>query len=116
MKKAVLFLVFLIIFGFTLTSCGEPDIRQTTVEEFLTLYQSKDESAGTYLYGQTEDQKIKFEGIQALLAQNMTFTVGGAQEKDEKNFVEVKIQNIDFRSVFETTAQEVDENIPERCV
>lgn len=70
-----------------LTGCGSKDAEtcKSVVEDFLTAYQKLDSSAGEYLANRAEE--IQFLGVQALLAEQMTFSVERAEKEDDRYLV-----------------------------
>lgn len=104
-----LLVVALSILCIGLTGCSSKDAEtcKSVVEDFLTSYQMLDSGAGEYLANRTEE--IQFNGVQALLAEQMTFSVEKAKKKDEKYLVTVQISTVDFKETFESVASSVDE-------
>lgn len=78
-----LIVVLLSILCIVLPGCSSKDAEtcESVVEDFLTAYQMLDSSAGNYLANRTEE--IRFNGVQAQLAEQMTFSVEKAKKKDE---------------------------------
>lgn len=76
------------------------------VEDFLKGYQSLDGSVGQYLVNYNENDVIKFNGIQAILAKQMTFDIGKIEQSDNTYLVNVTINNVDFQAVFEEVIEE----------
>ena len=109
MKRLSYWLLPLLLFCLLLTGCSseEKDLSKAKVDEFLTLYQSLDGSAGNCLANQIGDTTVEFKGMQAVLAQKMTFETGKVKKEGEYYLVTVKIQNVDFAAAFEAVQQEV---------
>lgn len=109
-----LVLFFLSILCIVLTGCSSKDAEtcKSVVEDFLTAYQMQDSSAGEYLANQTAE--IQFNGVQALLAEQMTFSVEKTKKKDEGYLVTTQIRTVDFKEVFESVAVSIDETESEK--
>lgn len=108
-----LIVVLLSILCIVLPGCSSKDAEtcESVVEDFLTAYQMLDSSAGNYLANRTEE--IRFNGVQAQLAEQMTFSVEKAKKKDEGYLVATQISTVDFKEVFESVAASVDETVSE---
>lgn len=108
MSKCLIVFVWSIL-CICLTGCSSKDTEtcKSVVENFLTSYQMLDGSAGQYLANRTED--IQFDGIQALLAEQMTFSVESAKKEDEKYLVYAQISTADFKEIFESVVLSIDE-------
>ena len=110
MKKLKCLLVLVLsILCICLTGCSSKDTEtcKSVVENFLTSYQTLDGSAGKYLANRTDD--IQFTGIQALLAEKMTFSIENVKKEDEKYLVCAQISTADFKKIFESVALSIDE-------
>lgn len=105
--------VLLSIFCITLTGCSSEDNEKckSVVEDFLTAYQMPDGSAGDYLANRTEE--IQFNGVQAQLAEQMTFSVETVKKENEKYVVTAQISTVDFKGTFESVATSIDETTSE---
>lgn len=105
--------VLLSIFCITLTGCSSEDNEKckSVVEDFLTAYQMLDGSAGDYLANRTEE--IQFNGVQAQLAEQMTFSVETVKKENEKYVVTAQISTVDFKGTFESVATSIDETTSE---
>ena len=111
-------LVFMLMLCLLLTGCKakETDISKTRVEEFLTLYQSLDSNAGSYLADRVENTELKFDGLQALLAKKMNFSIGKVENTSDGCLVRVKIETIDFEKAFESVAENFTEGTSENVI
>lgn len=118
MKRYLLCLFCMMTFCFVLTDCNseEEDVGKVIVGEFLTLYQSTDSSAGTYLVGRDNNIELQFVGIQALLAKKMTFLIDESKKTDDGYLVKVRINSVDFKAVFESIVKKLSENTPEDVI
>lgn len=115
-KLRFLIMVILSLVCVSLTGCGSKDAEmcELVVEDFLTAYQSLDNSAGEYLANWTEE--VQFNGVQALLAKQMTFSVEKAKMKDGGYLVMTEISTIDFKATFESVATSVNEAASEETI
>lgn len=107
MRKQIYILLSLLIFA--LVGCGSSNNEEleivNNVQTFLESYQSLDGSIGEYLADHDKDT-LKFNGFQSILAQQMTFKIGKVKCSDDGYLVNVKINNVDFREVFEEIIEE----------
>lgn len=111
LKKS--FIVILTIVFICMTGCDsdEKDVCKAEVEEFLTAYQSLDGDANQYLANKIE--KIEYNGIQGLLAEQITFSVNNVKKyEDDSYIVTTQITNVDFKEAFETVTEDVNEETP----
>lgn len=94
-----------------LTEYQDAKTCESIVEDFLTAYQMLDSNAGNYLANRTEG--IRFNGLQAQLAEQMTFSVEKAKKKDEGYLVTTQISTVDFKETFESVATSIDKTASE---
>lgn len=108
--------VIIVILCICLIGCGSKDVKtcKSVVEDFLTAYQMLDSRAGEYLANRTEE--IQFLGVQALLAEQMTFSVEKAEKEDDGYLVTTQISTVDFKEIFESVVASVDETTSEEVV
>lgn len=108
MKKNMLLLVLIIVW--VLVGCNTRDedmeIKKVT-KDFLLGYQDLDEKIGQYLVGYDNDDIIKYNGFQAILARKMTFKIGKIEYIDNTYLVNLKINNVDFQVAFEEVLEEL---------
>ena len=97
-------------------SIEEENGTKNVVEKFLTLYQALDSSAGEYLADRPEGTEIQFNGIQALLAKRMTFSVENSKMEGNEYLVSTQIKTVDFKVAFETVTNVVNEDTSEDII
>lgn len=104
-------LLISVICTFLLTGCssGRKDAKAVT-EEFLTSFQQLDSSANELLANTEVGSELKFQGVQASLAQRMTFDIGKCKKNKEGYIVEVVVTTVDFAKEFEILNDEFSEN------
>ena len=102
-KKNKKFLLVSVLCGLVLCGCASREKEQCKkqVTEFLTAYQAQDITCGKYLSGNNQDETVKFEGFQSVLAEPIKFEVKSAEVNNDYNMVNVVITNVDFGTVFE---------------
>lgn len=108
--------VIIVILCICLTGCGSKDAEtcKSVVEDFLTAYQKLDSTAGEYLANRTEE--IQVLGVQALLAEQMSFSVEKAEKGDNGYLVTTQISTVDFKETFESVVASVDETTSEKVI
>lgn len=82
---------------------------EEAVTNFLSLYQKLDGSAAEYLADRTDE--IQYNGIQAMLAKKMKYTVGKVKQTKGQNLVSTQITTVDFKEAFETVSLSVDDSM-----
>lgn len=98
----------LLICSLVLSACDSKDenASKEIIENFLTSYQSLEEDAAQYLTIYGESDKIQYNGIQSILAEQMIFDIGNTVRSADGYLVNVKITNVDFQVVFEKIVQD----------
>ncbi len=116
MKKKICSFSLIIMFCISLIGCKAEDVKtcELIVKDFLTAYQKQDSNAGIYLANRPEE--IQFNGVQALLAEKLTFSVDSVKKEDDRYLVSTTIATVDFRSVFENLIETVDETTSEEVI
>lgn len=110
MRKIVgtcIVLLLVCLFGFSGCHSEEADMSQKTVQQFLTLYQAQDSSAGAYIANRM-DEEMEFKGFQSVLADRLSFEIQKSKKEDENYIVSVLIHNVDFQAAFEELSQEIN--------
>lgn len=92
-------------------SIGEKKKCKDTVELFLTAYQKKDTKCGEYLSDNEGEETVKFQGIQGIMAESITFQTESVDMGDKVNTVNVVIKNKDFSQVVEKIIQKKKDEI-----
>lgn len=87
------------------------------VEEFLEKYNGKDESAGDYLMlSLAGPSEMTYQGLQGLLAENLTWEITGSEETDADTcrcVVYLKVQNVDMEAILREIEQAQDMSVAE---
>lgn len=108
LKKSLIVILTIVFICMTGCDSDEKDVCKARVEEFLTAYQSLDRDANQYLANKIEE--IEYNGIQALLAEQITFSVNNIKKYENGSYVvTTQITNIDFKEAFETATKDVNE-------